>query len=89
MPERHISRFEQIKRYMCSRKVCVSVIKMSLLSKVIPILVKLTLKYLYFCVPLMAFIDDGGFSNANSYWNRTGVSLSLEVSMMIFLKVLI
>ena len=67
----------------------VSIIKMSLLSKVIPILVKFTLKYLYFCVPLTAFIDDGGFSNANLYQNRTGVSLSLEVSMMIFLKVLI
>lgn len=61
MPERHISRFEQIKRYTCSRKVCVNVIKMSLLPKIIPILVKFTLKYSYFCVPLMAFIDDGGF----------------------------
>lgn len=87
MPKRHISRFEQIKRYTCSRKVCVKVIKMSLLSKIIPILVKFTLKYSYFWVPLMAFIDDAGFSNANSYQNRTGVSLSLEVSMMIFLKV--
>lgn len=87
MPERHISRFEQIKRYTCSRKVCVNVIKLSLLSKIIPVLVKFTLKYSYFCVPLTAFIDDGGFSNANSYQNRTGVSLSLEVSMMIFFKV--
>ena len=87
MPKRHISRFEQIKRYTCSRKVCVKVIKMSLLSKIIPILVKFTLKYSYFGVPLMSFIYDAGFSNANSYQNRTGFSLSLEVSMMIFLKV--